>query len=65
MFDKALDQLTKWIDQKIAIIQHALADGSARDFAEYQRLVGEIKGLLFARLNIQDLRSKLEEFNDN
>jgi hypothetical protein len=65
MIDKALDQLARWIDQRVTLIQQALGDGSAGDYAEYQRMVGEVKGLLYARLNIQDLREKLEEFNDN
>jgi hypothetical protein len=65
MIDKALDQLARWIDQRVTLIQQALGDGSASDYAEYQRMVGEVKGLLYARLNIQDLREKLEEFNDN
>jgi hypothetical protein len=65
MVDKYLDQLAKWIDQRVTLIQQSLGDGSAKDFAEYQRMVGEVKGLLYARLNIQDLRSKLEEFNDD
>jgi hypothetical protein len=65
MIDKALDQLVRWIDQRVTLIQQALGDGSASDYAEYQRMVGEVKGLLYARLNTQDLREKLEEFNDN
>jgi len=65
MIEKSLDLLTSWLDQRITLIQKTLGDGSAKDFSEYRRLVGEIKGLLFARLNIQDLRSKLEELNDD
>jgi len=32
---------------------------------EYKAMVGEIKGLLTARLNIQDLQKNLEESDDD
>ena len=65
MVDKYLDQLAKWIDQRVTLIQQTLGNGSASDFAEYQRMVGEIKGLLTARLNMTDLQKNIEESDDD
>jgi len=65
MVDKYLDQLAKWIDQRVTLIQQSLGSGSAKDYVEYKAMVGEIKGLLTARLNIQDLQKNLEESDDD
>lgn len=64
MVDKYLRHLTKQIDDKVVLLREALGNGSARDFAEYKTMVGEIKGLLTAQMNAQDLLDKLEEIND-
>lgn len=52
------------LDDKVTQIQEVLGNGFAKDYAEYRSLVGEIKGLLTARLNILDLRKSLEEDDD-
>lgn len=65
MIDKALALLIERIDDKVAQIQDALGNGSCKDFAEYKAMVGEVKGLLTARLNILDLQKNLEESNDD
>ena len=64
MIDKYLHLLIKQIDDKVEHLQEAIGNGSARDFAEYKGMVGEVKGLLTARLNITDLLEKLEDSDD-
>ena len=65
MNDKILKLLSEKIDDKVAQLQEALGSGSAKDYVEYKTMVGEIKGLLTARLNIQDLQKNLEESDDD
>jgi uncharacterized protein YaaR (DUF327 family) len=65
MSDKVLKLLSEKIDDKVAQLQEALGSGSAKDYVEYKAMVGEIKGLLTARLNIQDLQKHLEESDDD
>lgn len=64
MLEKALDHLLQQIDEKVERLQESLGTGTAKDFAEYQRMCGEIQGLLTARLNILDLRKNLEHSDD-
>jgi hypothetical protein len=44
-------------------IVRAMSDGSARDFAEYKFLCGEIQGLSLVQAYIEDLVRQLE-FDD-
>jgi len=62
--DKVLKHLVEKLDDKVAQIQEALGSGSAKDYVEYRAMVGEVKGLLTARLNILDLRKNIEESDD-
>ena len=62
--DKVLKHLVEKLDDKVAQIQEALGSGSAKDYVEYRAMVGEVKGLLTARLNIIDLRKNIEESDD-
>jgi hypothetical protein len=64
MIDKYLRLLTKQIDDKVELLREAIGNGSARDYAEYKGMVGEVKGLLTCRLNVTDLLDKLEEPDD-
>lgn len=43
----------------------SLVSGAAKDYAEYRELVGVIRGLSHANLNIQDLLRKLKENDDD
>jgi hypothetical protein len=61
MIDKALEHLRNKIDDKVLQLQEALADGMASDYAEYKKAVGEIQGLLTARLYTIDLQERLKE----
>lgn len=64
MLEKALDHLLQQIDEKVGRLQESLGTGTAKDYAEYQKMCGEIQGLLTARLNILDLRKNLEHSDD-
>jgi hypothetical protein len=64
MTDKALEHLTKKIDEKVLQLQEALADDNVKDFAEYKKTCGEVKGLLTARIYITDLQQRLRENDD-
>jgi hypothetical protein len=61
MIDKALEHLRKKLDDKVLQLQEALADGMASDYSEYKKAVGEIQGLLTARLYTIDLQERLKE----
>ena len=65
MIDKALEHLRKKLDDKILQLQEAMADGMAHDFADYKKMVGEIQGLLTARLYTIDLQERLKESDDD
>lgn len=64
MLEKGLNHLLRQIDEKVEILQESLGKGVANDYAEYQRMCGEIQGLLTTRLNILDLRKNLEHSDD-
>ena len=63
--DKALNHLMSQIDSKVLQLQEALADDNVKDFAEYKKICGEVKGLLTARLYITDLQRRLEHQDDD
>ena len=64
MFDKYLDHLVQKLNEQIKSLEESLGGGAAKDYAEYQRMCGEITGLLTARLNILDLRKNLENSDE-
>jgi hypothetical protein len=64
MSDSALELALKKIEgEKKAIVEN-LADGVAKDYAEYQNLCGVIRGLLTAQREINDLLRKLKDDDD-
>jgi len=63
-FIKYSEFLLKKIRERQEVLTHTLASGSAQDFAQYQRIVGEISGLNFTEQKIVNLHSKMEEIND-
>jgi hypothetical protein len=65
MIDKYLEHLSKKLDDKVSQLQIALADGNAKDYAEYTKMCGEVKGLLTARLYITDLQERLKTNDDD
>lgn len=56
----ALSVVLQDIDQKIESLTRALADGVAKDHAEYKSMTGEIRGLSLAHSFVTDLVRKLE-----
>jgi hypothetical protein len=61
--DKALEVLIKQVRDKRDQIVEAVANNAAKDFADYQKLCGEIRGLSLAEGYILDLAKKME-FSD-
>jgi|TARA_R110000868_G_scaffold842_1_gene6329 hypothetical protein len=62
--DKYLEYLNKQFKERQASLALALAEGAAKSFEEYKQLVGEIRGLSFAQLCVNDLVRKLENDDD-
>lgn len=50
-------------DRKNSLLS-AMADGSAKDFAEYKNIAGEIRGLLFAIALLEDLVRQMESADE-
>ena len=59
--DKYLDYLNKNLADRQKQIADALANGAAKSYEDYKQLVGEIRGLSFAQLSLNDLARKMEE----
>lgn len=43
----------------------ALAEGAAKDFAEYQYIVGQVRGLAAAQMELTDLSQTLKENDED
>jgi len=61
--EKTLEVLLKQVRDKRDQIVEAVANNAAKDFADYQKLCGEIRGLSLAEGYILDLAKKME-FSD-
>lgn len=59
-----LDVLAIELDKSIAQKRDWVASGQAKDYAEYQKICGEIKGLLFAKQEILDLKQNMEHSDE-
>lgn len=57
----ALTVVMKDIEERKDRISVALESGSARDYADYKHMCGEIRGLSFAHALITDLVRKVEQ----
>jgi hypothetical protein len=64
MSGTVLDAVLNEFNERIEAISRALIDGSAKDYAEYRSMCGEVRGLSLARAHIADLVRKLESFED-
>jgi hypothetical protein len=64
MSDSTLELALKKIEGEKKIIIENLADGVAKDYAEYQNLCGVIRGLLTAQREINDLLRKMKDDDD-
>lgn len=59
-----LDALVIELDKDITSKRDWVSSGQAKDFADYQRICGEIHGLLLARQEILDLKHKMENSDE-
>ena len=59
-----LELLAKQCREKRDSLTMALEDGSAKDYAEYRAICGEIQGLLFAERDVSDLAKNLENSDE-
>ena len=60
-FLKYSEYLLRRIRERQETLSRTLSTGSAQDYDQYQRLVGEISGLNFAEQEIVTLHGNLEE----
>ena len=58
--DKTLEVLLKQVRDKRQQIVEAVSTNSAKDYSEYQKLCGEIRGLSLAEGFILDLAKHME-----
>ena len=64
MIDKYLQHVVSKINDRVLQLQETLADDNVKDFAEYKKTCGEVKGLLTARLFLNDLQHRLQDEDD-
>lgn len=64
MEDRVLSHLLSKITERMDQLTESLADGNAKDFAEYRYLCGTIRGLGHAQSEIKDLVRRIREIND-
>jgi len=60
----AFDVLVQELDKELVQKRDWVASGQAKDFADYQRMCGEIHGLLIARQEVLDLKQKMERSDE-
>ena len=60
----AADVLVQNLDKEVIAKRDWIASGQAKDFSDYQRMCGEIHGLLIARQEILDLKQKRENSDE-
>ena len=59
------EHLLRKLRERQADLKESLATGSAQDFVQYQRIVGEISGLNFAEQEITTLLGNMEDIDDD
>lgn len=64
MATTAFSVVLKDIEEHRESIARALIDGTARDYADYKSMCGEIRGLSVAHAFINDLVRKMEQQDD-
>ncbi|MEK9695439.1 MAG: hypothetical protein VW270_06710 [Candidatus Poseidoniales archaeon] len=60
-FIKYSEYLLRKVRERQDKLSQTLSSGSAQDFAQYQRIVGEISGLNFTEQEIVNLLSKMDD----
>jgi len=58
-----LDIIVKQLDEKVEQLKEAVMVGNM-DYSDYQKLCGEVRGLLIARGYALDLKDKLEKSDE-
>ena len=58
--DNTLDVLLKQCRDKRMQVTDSVANGAAKDYAEYRAMCGEIRGLLTAEMYVNDLAKHME-----
>jgi hypothetical protein len=58
---KALEYVNGKLDERRKALIEAIGDGTAKDFSEYQQLCGQVRGLLTAQFEINDLLRKMKD----
>lgn len=64
MNDKIIAVTLSFINERREPLQAALCDGTAKDFSEYQRICGELRGLTVVEMYLTHLAKKLEHDDD-
>ena len=62
--DKAFEILIQQVRDKRQQIVEAVSNNAAKDYSDYQKLCGEIRGLLIAEGFILDLAKTMEQEDD-
>ena len=60
----AFEVITFQINEQIQSVNEAITSGRPNTFEEYKKLCGEVRGLLFARDIVKDLKNRLENSDD-
>jgi len=60
----ASDVLVDELDKKVQQLKEWIGSGQAQDYPSYQKVCGEIRGLLVAKQQILDLKQKMENSDD-
>ena len=60
----ALEAIIDHLEKQISSLEEWLGSGQAKDYPEYQRMCGEIQGLLSAMQYTSDLKNKLESSDE-
>ena len=61
---KLINAVQSYISDRRQPLQQAVQDGVAKDYAEYQKLCGEIRGLTVVEEYLKDLAKRLEQDDD-
>lgn len=64
MNTKIVDVTLSFINERREPIQQALCEGTPKDYEEYQRLCGELRGLAVVEMYLKHLAKKMEQDDD-
>ena len=62
--EKVIEIILKQLRERRAQLTDAMANGSAKDYAEYKFLCGEIRGLTAVEMYLQTLAKNLEHIDE-